>query len=91
MQWHAGTPELVQRLLRHQLLLPETLLQRSISNLGELTRLENALQKLANGEETLTPHSSSLHYLDKAGLLYLKKLALKSCKSPNSRAVQETQ
>ena len=73
MQWHAGTPELVQRLFRHQLLLPETLLQRSISNLGELTRLENALQKLANGEKTLTQHSAAAAC---AGGLYSKKLGI---------------
>jgi len=56
MQWQGSTPEVTERLNKHKVLLPETLLQRGVSNLGELTRVEAALQKLASGTPPPTPH-----------------------------------
>ena len=51
MQWRARTTELTERLKKYKLLLPEKLLQRGLSNLGELTRLEIALQRLVKGDD----------------------------------------
>lgn len=49
MQWRAETAELTDRLKQYKLLLPESLLQRGLSNLGDLSRLEAAFQKLITG------------------------------------------
>lgn len=49
LQGRDQTTELNRRLRKYKLLLPEVLLQKGVSNLGELSRLQPAIQKLLNG------------------------------------------
>lgn len=75
LQWKARTEELTERLKAYKLLLPEKLLQRGLSNPGELTRLETTFHKLVNGETDLP--DASIKYLQK------DFGTAKSCRSTN--------
>ncbi len=61
LQWKVQPPELAERLKRYKLLLPESLLERGLSNLGDLKRLETAFQKLVKGTVQAS-HALSLQF-----------------------------